>query len=339
MEMLREYPLSMWGVEPTERWLSLCNQLQNYTPPPKSLELKNKERKWEMVSSFQKSIRRGDLPLALSMVSAMSSMPEEWPYFWRRMSVVAIEDVGPADRELVLFVMACSTLYTPKKTGQYLYNLFCYLVAEICSLDHRSRVYCTLTVIEHSLKKITKQEDYQPFEWGVLTWIDGVEQVVDAAGNQMHTWLKKNGWRGDGLLKFIDFDLPFDIKPTKVPLSEYKQLYGLPSCGYDMYTRVGRAMIKKLISVNVKIAKLLHGHQGPGSSIDIVGESLFFVEGGRIRGELINPELYWFEQKMMARAAGFPFEKWIAMRVEVEESLRSGMVDSLRLEALKESYG
>jgi replication-associated recombination protein RarA len=53
-----------------------------------------------LVSAFQKAIRRGDKVMALPLVSAMHSLPEEYGYFWKRLWVIACEDVGLADDTL-----------------------------------------------------------------------------------------------------------------------------------------------------------------------------------------------------------------------------------------------
>jgi hypothetical protein len=86
----------------SERWVSLCDGLREYQAPHRGLAIA-KERKWELVSAFQKSIRRGDKQIALRLVSAMDRMPTEWAYFWRRLCVIACEDIGPGDDTLTAF--------------------------------------------------------------------------------------------------------------------------------------------------------------------------------------------------------------------------------------------
>jgi hypothetical protein len=69
-------------------------------------------------------------------------------YFWRRLCVIACEDVGPADDTLAAFVVACATLFSPKKTGGENYSLLCSLAEQMCDLSTRSRIYCSYGVIE-----------------------------------------------------------------------------------------------------------------------------------------------------------------------------------------------
>ena len=94
---LLSYPQNKWNEAASNRWMSLCTDLRDYRAPCRSLAI-NKERKWELVSAFQKSIRRGDKQVALCLISAMDSMPEEYGYFWRRLCVIACED-GASDAQ------------------------------------------------------------------------------------------------------------------------------------------------------------------------------------------------------------------------------------------------
>jgi replication-associated recombination protein RarA len=142
----------------SERWVSLCDGLREYRAPPRSLSI-DRERKWELVSAFQKSIRSGDKQIAFRLISAMDSMPTEYAYFWRRLCVIACEDVGPADDTLAAFVVACSTIFTKKRIGPKSYDLFCFLAEQMCALRARSRIYCTYSIIgvaasKHELPKL-----------------------------------------------------------------------------------------------------------------------------------------------------------------------------------------
>ena len=98
---LLSYPESRWGETPLSRWVSLCVGLRDYQAPPKSLAI-GKDRKWELTSAFQKSVRRGDKQMALRLVSAMDSMPEEYGYFWKRLCVIVCEDSQADLRDAVL---------------------------------------------------------------------------------------------------------------------------------------------------------------------------------------------------------------------------------------------
>src|SRR5437868_14810433 len=91
---LATYPEHFFGEPASEKWLSLCSSLSKYQPPSGDFVIK-KERKWELASALQKSIRRADRATALRLISAIENMPDEYAYFVRRICVIACEDVGP----------------------------------------------------------------------------------------------------------------------------------------------------------------------------------------------------------------------------------------------------
>jgi hypothetical protein len=77
---LHDYQNSAWRKSVFEGWEGLCVSLRNYNAPYGTWTFEN-ERKWELVSAFQKAIRRGDKWVALRLISAMESMPTERAYF------------------------------------------------------------------------------------------------------------------------------------------------------------------------------------------------------------------------------------------------------------------
>src|SRR5438309_9898375 len=96
IDELQAYPHHYFGEPHTERWLYLCSCLSKYQAPFSTFEIE-RDRKWELVSALQKAIRRADKGTALQLISAFAHMPQEHGYLWRRMCVIACEDVGPAD--------------------------------------------------------------------------------------------------------------------------------------------------------------------------------------------------------------------------------------------------
>jgi len=151
-ELLR-YPELKWAETVSGRWRYLCDGLLAYKTSCTRTFPMDKERKWELVSAFQKSVRRGDKETALRLVSAMDSMPEEYAYLWRRLCVLACEDVGPADDVLASFVVACSTVFPPKKTAGENYRIISFLAEQLCDLPRRSRIYCSYGALEPAALK------------------------------------------------------------------------------------------------------------------------------------------------------------------------------------------
>lgn len=66
---------------------------------PTGMVVKQEKRKWQVSSAMQKSIRRGDGETAVQMAEGLSTLDPE--YCWRRLPVIAMEDIGLADPMLV----------------------------------------------------------------------------------------------------------------------------------------------------------------------------------------------------------------------------------------------
>ncbi len=323
---LLSYPQNKWNEAASNRWMSLCTDLRDYRAPCRSLAI-NKERKWELVSAFQKSIRRGDKQVALRLISAMDSMPEEYGYFWRRLCVIACEDVGPADDLLASFVVACATVFPPKKTSNKNYDPLCFLAEQMCDLSVRSRIYCSYGVIEPVAIR------------SELPDLSVLDRPIVAAIMQRKAAVM-NDWRAEGLLKFVGLTLPMEMTTVQAPVPPLQMLFDLPCYCYDMHTRVGLAMLKRLVR-GVEGAdgiKELFQQNRIKSAHKALGEALFFVEGGRIQGELIYEPLCSLEQRVFAHQFGLPVDSWSELRVLVGRALQEGAVDRVREEVLHEFY-
>src|ERR1700687_613474 len=77
------------------RWQELISLLLTFSPTTSKVVVRDQNRRWELVSAYQKSIRRADAPMALKIVSAFDSIPQHRGYLWRRLLTTVAEDVGP----------------------------------------------------------------------------------------------------------------------------------------------------------------------------------------------------------------------------------------------------
>lgn len=337
---LLNYPGNRWGTALSVRWLSLCADLRDYRPPFSGTLAIDRERKWELVSALQKSIRRGDKEMALRLISATDGMPEEAAYFSRRLCVIACEDIGPADDALASFVIACSTVFPPKKTGSENYRLFCFLTEQMCALPTRSRIYCSYGVIEPAAIK----GDLPELTLEDMTIVSAVTRnraAIEDPQNPWREWQKRNDWRAEKLLRYVGLSLPFEMTMVEEPLPPSRILFDLPSYCFDVHTRVGLRVLQRLVR-GVDGAegirdffqenKVKNAHR-------TLGEVLFFVEGARIKGELVYEPLCSLEQRIMAHQYGVPFDRWQELRSWVEKALQDGILDRVREEILTQFYG
>lgn len=321
------FPKAVWGQEPSARWVKWCSELKDYEPPQRSLTIRRKERKWELVSAYQKSVRRGERAQALMLVSAMDSMPEEWAYFHKRVATTFTEDVGPADRELTMFAIAALQCNTPKKLGLANYRLICFLTQLATEAEYRSRMYCSLSVIENKLKGL---KSWQPevSEMKLLELIQ-MPETCQPRTEQLD-WAVKNNWRGEGMLKWAPIELGLTTVAEPNDWPEAQIWYGIPSYAYDMHTRAGIVCLAKL---NQKLG-VKHSDAGK-----LLGWALFFEEGGRIKNEIRSVELYALEQKVVAKSFGLSLNAWLDVRVLVRQALKDGTMHDIRNRILWAFYG
>lgn len=245
IDELLAYPEHYFGESPSERWLLLCSSLSNYQIRLANFVIGN-NRKWELVSALQKTIRRADKPTALKLISGFANMPEEYAYFLRRMCVIACEDVGPADDTLVKFVIACATIFSPKKMGGENHRLLCFLSEQMCDLPIRSRVYCSCESISLAAKNGT-MPNLSTDDLEILSAIAKQKEIVQAAATVVHSWQKRNNWRAEGMMKFVGFSLPMEPEIINDPVPMSRTIFDLPSYCYDMHTRIGLAVLRRLV--------------------------------------------------------------------------------------------
>jgi hypothetical protein len=298
-----------------------------------------KGRKWELVSALQKSIRRADKQIALRLVSAIDNMPEEYGYFWRRLCVTACEDIGPADDELAAFVVVCSSIFTPKRTGSKTYDIFCFLVESLCDLSARSRIYCSMSMIEAMITEgnVPKlsAEDKQ-----IVSAILQQKAAMLSPMNAWQEWQSKTDWRAEKMLRFVGLTLPTEMFNVQLPIPTYKMLFDLPSYCYDKHTRIGQEMLSRLMRGAfgaTAIKNFIYRSKVKGA-LKALGMALFFVEGGRIEGEVLYPSLSRLEQLLIAYQHGLSLNEFLALQTLVLDALNAGTIDQIREEVLRKAF-
>lgn len=279
LQQLVRYPIQHWGTDESEKWALLSNTLAEYQAPSRSLMLQ-KSRKWELVSAFQKSIRRADKPTALRLVSAMPGTTEEYAYFWRRICVIACEDVGPADDTLAKFVVACATVFPPQKTGDENYRLWCFLAEQMCDLPSRSRIYCSYGIIDAAITR-SELPELIAADKTIIESIVQQRQTVATTDAPLPRWQKKNDWRAEGLLRFVGLKSPTQMTRVEAPLPAFTVLFDLPSYCYDMHTRVGLEVLRRLVRgvPGAEGIRDFFRQHDVKSAHRALGEAVFFVEG------------------------------------------------------------
>ena len=339
LEELLAYPEHCFGEPASERWLSLCSSLSNYQAPSENFAI-HKDRKWELVSALQKAIRRAEKATVLQVISGMRNMPEEYAYFWRRFCVIACEDVGPSDEMLVRFTIACITVFSPKKMGPENHRLLCFLAEQMCDLPTRSRVCCSFEIVSLAVEK-RALPSLGPEDRVILDAIARQKAAVHAGNTSLHEWQKKHSWRTEGLLRFVGLELPLEKEIRSEPVPACRTIFELPSYCYDMHTRIGLAVLRRLVQgvPGAHAIRDFFHRTRTNAPHRALGEALFYVEGGGEKDELVYPSLCSLEQRVAAYQYGLPFDQWLRLCDLTVKALERGLIDRLREEVLRRQYG
>jgi hypothetical protein len=81
----------------------LAEELAAFEPAIPPSQIRDARNKWLASSAWQKSIRRGETATARRMVTGLYRLDPDYP--WRRLPVIALEDIGAANPALVAKVM------------------------------------------------------------------------------------------------------------------------------------------------------------------------------------------------------------------------------------------
>jgi hypothetical protein len=141
-------------------------RLLDYAFEAKDTFIKNEQHKWRAVSALQKAIRRGHVETALRMANGLHGL--DWEYVWRRMTVIALEDIGVADIPLVAAIVWVSGKRQWRvNNGGCLHYL--YMLVEMMTHSVKDRSVCDLVCwadwcpdLEERRKQFFAAADAQP---------------------------------------------------------------------------------------------------------------------------------------------------------------------------------
>jgi hypothetical protein len=321
-------------------WEHWCAELEQHFDDPLEFTLKvsNPERKWELVSAYQKSVRRGHLELALKLVSAMVSMTGERTYMWRRVATTSAEDIGAGDPMVMKFVLACHSIYTPSKlTDRMALNLWGLLTKLMCAAQ-KSRVYCQLDVLRQALEadpvpQIVNGDPESQVVADVLA-LDLKVLDVDPASH----WLIKNNGRAEGLAVGALWVEILSLTLSSMPQAtdEPRLIKGLPDYAYDMHTRTGKIALARLCN-HEEVLKWFTAHPTK-NKIQAVGHAVFYQEGGVISNGWTSPKIDRMTERMEGLQAGWDEAQWVEFSELISGLIAEGVLLGLRSKVADSFY-
>lgn len=287
----------------------------------KEVRLSHEERKWEVVSGYQKAVRRGELEEALRLASAIINHPQELPYLWRRVCTTAAEDVGFANPLLVAFVILCAATYTPSKFVGVQRRVIYGLTRLMCE-SVKDRSMCDMSVIQNHGAEAIHACALTPSEQGLYETILGAKKVeVDSP---VLMYLQKQTWRTEDMGQFFPLvsTMASNLSVVSMEISPSERLKGIKSYAYDMHTRVGK---KSLVILTGREAIREFFKKYPvADKPKVLGWALFYCEGGLLDKQILydgRDELYNLAVKAPLCSMGIPPEVVVDLLHLVDEML------------------
>lgn len=336
-------------------WQSYCLSLRNYLATfqkDETITLKHEDRLWEVVSAYQKAIRRSDHEVAMKVVKAVDSKPEHYGYLWRRVVTTACEDIGPANLELVNFVVICAMEFTPKKYPQYQYQVLSCLTTLMVN-STKCRTWCNLSILSDKLEHVyAATGEFQHRVWNMLkdasdpaSWFQQKEDHPSWNDKELldpyRKWVIRNDWRGEKMLRYQMFDSLMIIHESdegqNAPLYSPETLFGLPEYAYDMHTRAGQKALARLCVFD-PVKKFLTKFPPADNKMKLLGWCVFLLEGGRFNPGIKNAELMSLEKNTYFRSYGYATDKANHLMMMVHHAMMEGVLTQYRLDVLKSLY-
>lgn len=334
---MRKYGLDVEMFNP------LREGLESTALSPGEVLLRNPMRKWEIVSSLQKSIRRGNKVDALRAASALLSVndPEMTRYLWKRVCTTAAEDIGLGDPLLVAFTLLCAETFTPTKFSKAQRPVLYFLVDRLCS-SAKDRTLCDMAIIDSCwVRSKNKENTTAQLSEDELCYAMATQECGKyPPEGSLFSYLQAQKWRTEDMAKFFPVGalLSSDgVTIKKVPMTDYTVLTSLPSYAYDMHTQIGKKAIGYLLG-STKVKAFFDTLQVADRG-KAVGWALFYAEGGNLDAQIDydgRESLYSAAINISLLDLGVPKDRIVQLIALVSESL--SLLDTYRQKILGVSY-
>lgn len=299
-------------ISPPERYEGLLVEraqtwpLQGLIPPPPMSP-------WMAASLLQKAIRRGDVPR--TQLAASSLMTTDPARFWRRLGVIAFEDIGLANLPLVGQVTIALRGKTFRRTFGGDVRVAIGLATDLArSPKNRAAddLLCVLTdhpMIPRLTGKLAAMSERQLL--GVVAGCDDTTtrcvaaemfavncklplhkvaaSLTDAIGVPPSVaWLMVEGWTRTRTMLPLLVGLLTQENGLKQPnpddpIPDEVEITGIPGWALDMFTREGKAAIRRLMTGNSDVARYARDTFPYAGRTRLLGEAVFRVESGMLR--------------------------------------------------------
>lgn len=299
------------------------------------VKLVNESRRWEVVSAFQKAIRRGLPDVATRMGTAMcsSNSPEIMGHLWRRITVISMEDVGFGNEPLMAFCFIAYDVFSKKANLMVSQPMAMFLLHALASSNLKDRSICDMAVIRSIVGEVhskpAERERIHALNDTVHQYIDMAMESTDYQSDvAWETWLSKERTKS---LDMSDVYLATKLLVKSQghgivdngPGPTYAMIKGMPSFCYDMYTRSGKRALARFSAMQV-MQSGLNALGITSNHVDVVGWAQFYLESGHLNREytsVVRSDLRFASKSVAAAHLGVAYEQLIAAQQLVSANL------------------
>lgn len=261
-------------------------------------------------SCWQKAIRRGDVAWALRCADRLLIIDP--PYVWRRIKLIALEEVSAANLSLVAETLAIAgKIATRRRAGE---RTILYALTERLAKTTKCRLPCDL-LTWLPLDEVTSTPDVMAFtrtpcittlrdvaaSWKSVAGISVREGnrwrsitrsnpalrdrwLEEAEMSALVQYIVRRGGGTDQLnvllvpaLQVLQLEHPH-IVTDQIPPSSRVEIGGVPAYAYCVFSEAGRQALRRLLIQESLLQRYVQGG-GLAAAVRTVGYAVFYVEG------------------------------------------------------------
>ena len=300
----------------------------NDSPPPLPCD------RWVASSALQKAIRRGDAATAAR--AATTLVEQGWARLWRRLLVIAVEDIGVGSVDVCIEVvrLVVEQKYATSAIRRAALYRACNLLAKAPkdrSTDYLIAMAMHDPALEETRQLCFRADISERLEYAVSPdWSLPMRAVAAWYASGVESWPERRVGRGDfpGLMqRFADRGAPTELleatcvtaNKTREPIAVFLPLLwlaltnepskvvqtdlprsgdvdGVPLSALDLHTRLGRTALSIFGSRNAEIAKFLSENLTGFRAVKALRYAAFFADSGALQ-----PRLEWCTGKDIER--------------------------------------
>lgn len=253
-------------------------ELMKQYPMDMMTETKSTEdKKWLLVSGLQKAIRRGRAEKARQCAHAVMGIDSD--YLWRRLCVIALEDIGWGNPDVCAMVLAVATNKKFRATHGEKPLLF--FLVDMLAGSIKDRTLCDFVNVWHHTAKEKLTSDKTLFNHSVINsdmpFVGKYMAVKGRMALKIPLWLPvQKQWN---MLKESEM-----FGSIKHDVAE-QDIYGIPASAYDQHTMVGKKALAYFAKACDPIREWFVKHPFM-DKVAVLGGIVFVVEGARLDRQL-----------------------------------------------------